>query len=133
MAKMTERMQRLFEKVPIVVLGTASLDGTPNAVPVGAKRMIDPETIIISDQYFNKTLANMKGNSKVTLLFWEKGEGYQLKGNVEIQTTGKVFEDTAKWIHERTKGRRKSKGAVILKIEEIYDVAGGPKAGRRLA
>ena len=32
MAKMTERMQELFNKVPAAVLTTATLDGTPNAV-----------------------------------------------------------------------------------------------------
>ena len=125
----TRNMQKLFEKIPIVTLGTSAPDGTPNAVPVGAKRLVDPETIIISDQYFNKTLANMKSNPKVTVLFWELGEGYQLKGHVEIQATGKIYEETAEWVHEQTNGEHKSKGAVILKIEEIYSVAGGVTIG----
>ena len=136
MAKMTERMQRLFNMVEIVVLGTSTVDGTPNAVPVGAKKIIDPETILISDQYFNKTLVNMKSNPKVTLLFWKGVEGYQLKGHVTIETSGRRFEETAKWIAVRSQkmGRkRKSKGAVFLKIEEIYGISSGPKAGRRLA
>ena len=136
MAKMTERMQRLFGKVEVVVLGTSTVDGTPNAVPAGAKKIIDPETILISNQYLNKTLANMKSNPMVTVLFWEGGEGYQLKGHVTIETSGKRFEDTARWIEERSRERgvkRKSKGAVILKIEEIYGISSGPKAGRRLA
>lgn len=133
---MTERMQRLFEKVDVVVLGTSTVDGTPNAVPVGAKKIIDPETILISNQYFNKTLANMKSNPKVTVMFWHGGEGYQLKGHVTIETSGKRFEDTARWIEVRSRERgvkRKSKGAVILEIEEIYGISSGPKAGRRLA
>ena len=79
MAKMTERMQKLFNKVHVAVLGTADANGTPNAVPVGAKKIIDAETILISDQYLNKTLANMKSNPKVTVMFWHGGEGYQLR------------------------------------------------------
>ena len=133
---MTERMQRLFERVHVAVLGTSASDGTPNAVPVGAKKIIDAETILISDQYLNKSLTNMKSNSKVTLMFWEGGEGYQLKGHVTIETSGKRFEETAKWIEERSRKKgmkRKSKGAVILKIEAIYGISSGPKAGRRLA
>ena len=136
MAKMTERMQKLFEKVHVAVLGTSAPDGTPNAVPVGAKKIIDAETILISDQYLNKTLANMKSNPKVTVMFWKGGEGYQLKGHVTIETSGKRFEETAQWIKERSRKmgmRRKSKGAVILKIEAIYGISSGPKAGRRLA
>jgi predicted pyridoxine 5'-phosphate oxidase superfamily flavin-nucleotide-binding protein len=54
MAQMTERMKELFDKVRTVVLSTASIDGKPNAVPVGAKKIINGETILISDQFFNK-------------------------------------------------------------------------------
>jgi hypothetical protein len=136
MAKMTERMKELFDKIHIAVLATASIDDTPNAVPVGAKKIIDDETILISDQFLNKTLANMKTNPKVALTFWEGREGYQFKGKVSIETAGQQFEDTAKWIEERSNKAGfplKSKGAVILKIEEIYGVAPGPGAGKQLA
>ena len=136
MAYMTERMKELFNKVPIVVLATVSEEGTPNAVPVGAKKIIDDETILMSDQFFKKTLTNMKSNPQVAVTFWEGHEGYQLKGSVTIETTGQRFEDTAKWIHEMSSKAgvpRKSKGAVILRIEEIYGLAPGPGAGKKLA
>jgi predicted pyridoxine 5'-phosphate oxidase superfamily flavin-nucleotide-binding protein len=135
MAKMTDRMKELFGKVPAVVLSTASGDGSPNAVPVGAKKIIDDETILLSDQFFNKTLANMKSNAKVSVTFWEGHEGYQLKGSVVIETSGKRFEETAKWIEDMGNAvgfPLKSKGAVILKIDEIYGVSPGPGAGKQL-
>jgi uncharacterized protein len=136
MAKMTERMQELFGKVRNAVLSTATADGVPNAVPIGAKKIIDAETILISDQYFKKTLANMKENPRVSVMYWEGGEGYQLKGAVTIETSGERFEDTARWIDElgaRLGMPLKSKGAIIFKIEEIYDIAPGPNAGKQLA
>ena len=136
MASMTERMKELFDKVPTVVLATVSEEGTPNAVPVGAKKIIDDETILMSDQFLNKTLANMKANPRVAVTFWEGHEGYQLKGSVTIETSGQRFEDTARWIDEKSRESgvpRKSKGAVILRIEEIYGVAPGPGAGKKLA
>jgi len=136
MAKMTDRMKELFEKVPAAVVATSTPDGEPNAVPVGAKKIIDDETILISDQFFNKTLANMKSNPRIAVSFWEGHEGYQLKGSITIETSGKRYEETAKWIEEM--GNKagfplKSKGAVILKIEEIYGLAPGPGAGKKLA
>lgn len=136
MAKMTERMQELFNKISTAVLATATADGTPNAVPVGAKKILDDETILISDQFFGKTLANMKTNPRAALTFWEGHEGYQLKGTVTIETSGQRYEETAKWIEEM--GNKagfplKSKGAAILKIDEIYGVAPGPGAGKQLA
>ena len=136
MAKMTERMKSLFEKVPAVTLATATEDGYPNAVPVGAKKILDDETILISDQFLNKTLANLKTNPRVAVTFWEGHEGYQLKGSVTIETSGKRFEDTAAWIEElgnKVGFPLKSKGAVIFRIEEIYGVSPGPGAGKKLS
>jgi len=136
MAKMTDRMKELFENVPAVVLATATADGVPNAVPVGAKKIIDDETILISNQFLNKTLANLKANPNVAVSFWEGYEGYQLKGTVTIETTGDRFEETAKWIEDlgnKVGFPLKSKGAVILSIEEIYGIAPGPGAGKLLA
>lgn len=136
MAQMTERMQTLFEKVQTAVLATSTKDGMPNAVPIGAKRIIDPETVLVSDQFFNKTIKNIKSNPRVSLMYWEGREGYQLKGTVTVEDSGKRFEETAKWIEEKSQKvgfPLKSKGAVILKIEEIYAIGPGPKAGRKLA
>ncbi len=133
---MTERMKELFEKVDAVSLGTSTSDGTPNTVPIGAKKIIDDETVLISDQFLNKTLANIKSNPKVSVTYWEGTEGYQLKGTVTIETSGERYEETARWIEEL--GNRigfplKSKGAVILKIEDIFGVSPGPGAGKQLA
>ncbi|WP_367361112.1 pyridoxamine 5'-phosphate oxidase family protein [Syntrophus sp. (in: bacteria)] len=136
MARMTDRMKELFEKIPTVVLATADSDGKPNAVPVGAKKILDDETILISDQFFNKTLKNMKANPNVAVTFWEGHEGYQLKGSVVLETSGSRYEETARWIEELGNAAGfplKSKGIAILKIEEIYGVTPGPKAGKLLA
>lgn len=136
MAQMTSRMKELFESVPTAVVATADPDGTPNVVPVGAKKIIDDETILISDQFFNKTIANMKANPKIAVSFWEGREGYQLKGEITIETSGKRFEETAKWIEDlgnRAGAPLKSKGAIIMNIEAIYGLSPGPGAGKKLA
>jgi hypothetical protein len=136
MAVMTERMKELFNKVPIVALSTATADGTPNSVPVGSKKIIDDETILISNQFMNKTLANINSNAKAAVTFWEGHEGYQFKGSVTIETSGARFEETARWIEDlgnKVGFPLKSKGALILKIEEIYGVSPGPGAGKKLA
>ena len=136
MAKMNARIKELFEKVPAAVLSTASADGMPNAVPVGAKRVIDEETILISDQFLNKTRINLDANPQVAVTFWEGHEGYQIKGRATVETHGERFDETALWIQElgnKVGFPLKSKGAVIIKIEAVYAVAPGPGAGRQLA
>ena len=136
MAKMTERMKDTFEKVENVILATATKDGVPNAVPMGAKKLIDDETILLSDQFLNKTLNNMKENPQVAVTFWSGFEGYQLKGTITIETSGERFDETADWIDKMGKAMNfplKSKGAVIMKISEIYGVSPGPGAGKKIA
>jgi len=136
MAKMTERMKTLFNQQKVVVLATADPDGVPNAVPVGAKEIIDDETILISDQFFNKTRANLEANPQASVTFWDGHEGYQIKGRITIETSGPVFDETAAWIDDLSQKvgfPLKSKGAVVLKIEAIYGVSPGPGAGRQLA
>jgi predicted pyridoxine 5'-phosphate oxidase superfamily flavin-nucleotide-binding protein len=78
----------------------------------------------------------MKANPRVSLTYWEGNEGYQIKGPVTIETTGRRFEETARWIKEMSEKMGlpfRSKGAVILQVEEIYAIGPGPIAGKRLA
>jgi len=136
MAKMNQRIKEIFEKQETIVLATATKDGLPNVVPVNAKKIIDDETILISDQFFNKTLKNLQANPQVAITVWDKLEGYQIKGTTTIETSGKRFEETAKWIDEIGKKLNlpiKSKGAIIVKLTEIYNVSPGPQAGTRVA
>ena len=132
MAALNERMKEIFAKQGVLVLATADLNGIPNAVPIGAV------TIIVWDQFFNKTLNNLKSNPKVAISFWEtdKGEGYQIKGNAAIHTEGKIYEETAEWIRkygEEIGHPLESKGAIVIKITAIYSVTPGPDAGQRIA
>ena len=135
MAKMNPRIKEIVAKQQIVPLATASKDGVPNVVPVNAKKILDDETILISDQFFGKTLKNIRNNSRVAITVWENLEGYQIKGSVTIETSGKRFEETAQWIEGIGKALDlplKSKGAIIMKITEIYNVSPGPDAGTLL-
>jgi hypothetical protein len=138
MASLNERMKEIFTKQGILVLGTADLNGVPNVVPVGAVRILDDETILISDQYFLKTLNNLRENPKVAISFWEmdKGEGYQIKGDAAIQTEGKIYEETVEWVRRRGEEMGhplKSKGVIVIKITAIYSVTPGSNAGQRIA
>lgn len=132
MVTMNSRIKDIFEKQQTVPLATATKDGVVNVVPINAKKILDNETILISDQFFGKTLNNMRDNPQVAITVWEDLEGYQIKGSVTIETSGARFEETARWIEGIGKALNlplRSKGAVIMKITEIYNVSPGPDAG----
>ena len=134
MAKMNQRMKEIFEMPQSVVLATASKDGVPNAVPVNMKKLLDDETILIADNFLKKTGNNIEINPEVAVTFWDKAEGYQAKGTASIETSGQLFEETAEWVAGVAKKMNmplKAKGAVKIKIQDIFLVSPGPKAGEK--
>ena len=77
----------------------------------------------------------MKDNPQVAITAWDGVEGYQFKGTVTIETSGTRFDETARWVDDVARKMNltfKSKGAVILKIAEIYSVSPGPDAGTKV-
>jgi len=135
MAKMNEKIRKMFQGLVTVVLATADKNGAPNAVPVNAKAALDDETIVISDQFFNKTLANVKENPQVSVSFWEGMNGYQLKGKARIVTEGPVYETMAAAVKAKGEERGivlRSKGVLVIKIDDIFYTTPGPKAGQRV-
>ena len=73
MVKLTSEIRESLAGTKIVYFATASKKGVPNAVPIGAFKLLDDETMLISDQYFNKTLANLKEPAGRRLLLGREG------------------------------------------------------------
>jgi uncharacterized protein len=136
MAKMTEEMQLMFNRVGVKQLATASKNGIPNVVPINFMKILDEETILASAVFMTKTFGNLQENPMCAFSIWEGFAGYQFKGSVTILTEGKVFEETQAWTEEE--GRKlglplKSKGAIIIKVSEIFSIAPGEDAGKKIA
>jgi predicted pyridoxine 5'-phosphate oxidase superfamily flavin-nucleotide-binding protein len=106
--KIPKSIQKIFKEDNAVAFGTATLDGNPNINMIGIKKIQDDETVILADNYFNKTLANVQKNNKGTILTKRAEDKlwYQLKGTYES-----------------------AKGMVIFKVEKIYNSIPGTNAG----
>ena len=90
----------------------------PNAVWVSCYRLLDDERLVIADNYFDKTRANIMENPRVavTALSDEIGS-VQVKGTCERLTEGSEYEDMLTWVsgnHPRT-------AACVIRIEEIWN------------
>jgi predicted pyridoxine 5'-phosphate oxidase superfamily flavin-nucleotide-binding protein len=131
MVKLTDQIKESLTGTKTAFLATASKDGTPNVVPIGAFKLLDDETLLISDQFFQKTLKNMKENQKVALSYWGEKGGYQIKGAVTVHTDDEVFKNDVAWMKE-VRPHLTPKSAVIMKITEVYIVKGGPDAGKKI-
>jgi hypothetical protein len=131
MVKLTNEIKEALAATKTAYFATAAKDGTPNAVPIGAFKVLDDETMLISNQYFNKTLANMKENPKVALTFWGEKGGFQIKGTVTIHTSGQIFTDDVAWV-KSLKPTLVPKSAIIMKITGVYIIKPGPDAGKKI-
>ena len=131
MVKLTDQIKESLTGTKTAFMATASKDGTPNVVPIGAFKLLDDETLLISDQYFLKTLQNLKENPKVALTYWGEKGGYQLKGPITLHTDDEVFKQDVAWMKE-IRPNLTPKSAVIMKITDVYIVKGGPDAGKKI-
>jgi predicted pyridoxine 5'-phosphate oxidase superfamily flavin-nucleotide-binding protein len=134
MAKITREMQEMITKVRIMALATSTRDGKPNVVPVGFTKVISADEILLMDNYMNKTRANIEANPVVAISVWspEVPVGYQFKGKARIETTGTLFEEGVQWVKSR-RPQTDPRAAIIVKVDEIYSIGPGDKAGKRIA
>jgi predicted pyridoxine 5'-phosphate oxidase superfamily flavin-nucleotide-binding protein len=131
MVKLTEEIKESLSGTKTVFLATSSKDSTPNVVPIGAFKILDDETLLISDQFFNKTLRNMKDNPKVSISYWGEKGGFQIKGSVTIHTDDEVFTKDVAWMKE-IRPNLTPKSAIIMKVTEVYSIKPGADAGKRI-
>ena len=136
MAVMSQEVKDLFEKAPTAVLATASLEGQPNAAPVGMKKVVDDETVYVSDQFFKKTLANVQANAKVSLSFWGEAGAYQLHGTARYVNEGDEFAEQKAWADGAFAAMgapMRAKGGCFVHVDAVYTSKAGEHAGERLA
>lgn len=105
------------EKEGPVVLTTIGANGIPNAIYATCVAQYDENTFIVANNYFLKTLDNIKAGSKASILFMTKdSKAYQLKGSVVYHTNGPVFDNMKTWNPEKHPGH----GAAALVVDEAY-------------
>ncbi len=103
-----------------VVLTTVSTTGIPNSIYATCVGRFDAERIVVADNYFDKTRANIKAGSYGSLLFIVGDDSaYQIKGRLEYHTSGPVFDDMKSWNPEKHPGH----AAVAIVAEEVYSGA----------
>jgi predicted pyridoxine 5'-phosphate oxidase superfamily flavin-nucleotide-binding protein len=130
----------------IIYLATASKTGIPNVVPIGGKKVIDDQTLLIVDVLLNRTKKNIIENPTVAIIVEdlkrEKPCSYQLKGKAEIHTNGDYLQQAisvsenafAKCKKAGHRTKYKVRSAVLVTVEEIFsNMYGGRKISEEQA
>ncbi|PKQ61136.1 pyridoxamine 5-phosphate oxidase [Labilibaculum filiforme] len=103
-----------------IVFSTVSEDAVPNSIYATCVSIFEENSIIVANNFFNKTMKNITSGSKGVILFiTNEDKAFQVKGHIEYVTEGKAFDDMKKWNPERLPGH----GAAILVVEEIFSGA----------
>ena len=91
MAKMPQDCMDMINNVYAAAVATADANGVPNVVCCSMKQAYDDETVMISDQYMRKTLANVETGSKMAVSVWDETHGYQVKGSATYENEGERY------------------------------------------
>ena len=103
-----------------VIFTTVNESGEPNSIYVTCVSKYDDETILIADNYFDKTRKNIFSGSKGVVLFiTDEDKAFQIKGTIEYYKDGDVFENMKKWNPEKLPGH----AVAAVKVEDIYSGA----------
>ena len=103
-----------------IVLTTTDKTGTPNAIYATCVKRIADDKLVVADNYFSKTRANILSGSSGSILFiTSEGKSYQVKGSIEYCTDGSVFDDMKKWLDPKYPGV----AATVLTVENVYSGA----------
>ena len=138
MVKLTSEMKEDIKKLKTMPLATASKSGTPNVVPVAIVKIDDSDSkddyIHIMNNFFLKTMANLKENPKAAIYIWspETVGCIQMKGElVDIISKGAIHEGM-KDFAVSVNPTLPMKETIRIKITEIFNCALGKEAGQRI-
>lgn len=121
MSKIPQEVSAAWEnRQKAIVFTTVSVDNVPNSIYATCVSKYDDETIVVADNYFDKTQENILAGSKGSLLFiTQEGKSYQLKGDIEYHQEGPIFDDMKNWNPEKHPGH----AATVIKVTSVYSGA----------
>ncbi len=118
MAALPEGVAKAWEnREGPIVLTTVDAEGNPNAIYATCVRRLSADTLVVADNFFSKTRANILAGSKGGLLIVTKeGKSFQVKGTIEYHTEGAVFDDMKQWNPAKLPGH----AAEALNVEHVF-------------
>jgi len=101
-----------------VIFATVGKDGCPNAIYVTCVGKFAEDTLVLADNYLDKTRRNILGGSRGVMLFMTKEKkAFQVKGSLTYHREGPIFDAMKKWNPAQHPGH----AAVALHVEEVYE------------
>ena len=93
-AKLTADVKKAISLQEVFPVATCNKDGIPNVVYIKYLKVIDDQTILITDNYLSKTRDNILNNGKIAFVVLDSNKGsYQIKGTTERFEKGPMYDE----------------------------------------
>ncbi len=120
MARLTQEIKDAISKQDFFPLATSSPDSVPNVVYVKYLKVLDDQTVLIGDNYFEKTKKNLEDNKYAAFVVLDEKKGsFQIKGRTKRLLNGPLYDEVQNWV-EKNHPRA---AAVVIDVEEIFNGA----------
>ena len=122
MIEITDQQKDLIEKSTLSFC-TVDAAGAPNVIAVACVKVVSRNQVLITDNYFEKTRANLMSNTSVAFAVWGEHEtpAFQFKGTAEYFHSGSWKERVDQLFENEGLPH---KGAVLVTVGEIWDLTG---------
>lgn len=119
MQLITLEIKSLVESQPVAI-ATVMEQGTPNVIGVAFVKVVDDQ-IVVTDNFMNQTIKDIKHNSRVAVVVWDKDmEGFKLLGEAKYFDSGK-WVDMVKEMPENKD--MPAKGALVITVDRVIKSA----------
>ena len=118
MSVLPEKVSKAWdERKGPIIFTSVDENGVPNAIYATCVNKFNEDTMVIADNFFDKTRENILAGSKGSILFiTNEDRAFQVKGDVEYHKEGDIFDDMKKWNPKQHLGY----AAAVLKVKEVY-------------
>lgn len=113
--KINPKAKKIIENNPVAF---ATISGNkPYVIGVACCKVLDKDTIIITDNFMKSTVKNILKNNNVALVVWnKKWEGVQILGKAKYYKEGKWLDYVKKMKENRG---MPAKGAILIKVVKV--------------
>ena len=135
MAKLPENVKELLSKGHMMWVATIGADGWPNVAAKGSGGLIDDEHIYFADLYSKKTRENLVANRNIAVGIHSPDPklAVQVKGTARLVEAGELFDTVQKRISALKMPLPPIQYVVVITVDSVWDMSGGPHAGERIA
>ncbi|MDR1110404.1 MAG: pyridoxamine 5'-phosphate oxidase family protein [Deltaproteobacteria bacterium] len=115
-------------------VATADKTGVPNLSPKGTLAVVDDDTLVFADLFSLKTRKALEENPNVAVAVVDPAipNGYQIKGRCELLTSGPLYDKVAAEVRAKMPQLGPPKYVVRINVTDVYSLAPGPEAGRKI-